>query len=591
MQIIKELSFLLSSQELKKASLLVIMMIVVAILDMIGVASILPFVAVLSNPSLIETNFFLIKMFKISNEFGVNSSQQFLFVLGILVFVLLIVSLILKALTSYLQARFVNMREYSIAKRVVELYLNQPYSWFLSRHSSEIGKTILSEVGLIVGGILQPLMELISKGLVAIALIILLIIADPKLSLIIGISLSLAYFLIFYFLHKYLDRIGKESLKNNELRFIAIGEAFGAVKEIKVGSLEETYIKNFSYPAQIFARVRAFAVVVAQLPRFFLEAIAFGGILLIILFIMTQTGSFNHALPIISLYVFAGYRLIPALQSIYAAFTKLTFTAPSLDKLYQDIIKLKLPKESQQQDLILFNETITLRNVCYSYPNTTRTALKDISLSIPVRSTIGLVGPTGSGKTTVVDIILGLLEPQKGTLEIDGKVVTKKNSKSWQRSIGYVPQNIYLADDSIASNIAFGIKSADINHAVVEKVSKIANLHEFVFKELPEKYQTKIGERGVRLSGGQRQRIGIARALYHDPKILILDEATSALDNQTEKEVMSAIENLKKNITTILIAHRLNTVKNCDKIILLEKGKIKNEMTFNELININKNKS
>ena len=591
MQIIKELSFLLSSQELKKASLLVIMMIVVAILDMIGVASILPFVAVLSNPSLIETNFFLIKMFKISNEFGVNSSQQFLFVLGILVFVLLIVSLILKALTSYLQARFVNMREYSIAKRVVELYLNQPYSWFLSRHSSEIGKTILSEVGLIVGGILQPLMELISKGLVAIALIILLIIADPKLSLIIGISLSLAYFLIFYFLHKYLDRIGKESLKNNELRFIAIGEAFGAVKEIKVGSLEETYIKNFSYPAQIFARVRAFAVVVAQLPRFFLEAIAFGGILLIILFIMTQTGSFNHALPIISLYVFAGYRLIPALQSIYAAFTKLTFTAPSLDKLYQDIIKLKLPKESQQQDLILFNETITLRNVCYSYPNTTRTALKDISLSIPVRSTIGLVGPTGSGKTTVVDIILGLLEPQKGTLEIDGKVVTKKNSKSWQRSIGYVPQNIYLADDSIASNIAFGIKSAEINHAVVEKVSKIANLHEFVFKELPEKYQTKIGERGVRLSGGQRQRIGIARALYHDPKILILDEATSALDNQTEKEVMSAIENLKKNITTILIAHRLNTVKNCDKIILLEKGKIKNEMTFNELININKNKS
>ena len=591
MQIIKELSFLLSSQELKKASLLVIMMIVVAILDMIGVASILPFVAVLSNPSLIETNFFLIKMFKISNEFGVNSSQQFLFVLGILVFVLLIVSLILKALTSYLQARFVNMREYSIAKRVVELYLNQPYSWFLSRHSSEIGKTILSEVGLIVGGILQPLMELISKGLVAIALIILLIIADPKLSLIIGISLSLAYFLIFYFLHKYLDQIGKESLKNNELRFIAIGEAFGAVKEIKVGSLEETYIKNFSYPAQIFARVRAFAVVVAQLPRFFLEAIAFGGILLIILFIMTQTGSFNHALPIISLYVFAGYRLIPALQSIYAAFTKLTFTAPSLDKLYQDIIKLKLPKESQQQDLILFNETITLRNVCYSYPNTTRTALKDISLSIPVRSTIGLVGPTGSGKTTVVDIILGLLEPQKGTLEIDGKVVTKKNSKSWQRSIGYVPQNIYLADDSIASNIAFGIKSADINHAVVEKVSKIANLHEFVFKELPEKYQTKIGERGVRLSGGQRQRIGIARALYHDPKILILDEATSALDNQTEKEVMSAIENLKKNITTILIAHRLNTVKNCDKIILLEKGKIKNEMTFNELININKNKS
>ena len=587
MQTIKKLLFLLSPREIKKAGLLMILMIVVAFLDMIGVASILPFVAVLTNPSLIETNIFLINMFKISTEFGVDTSRQFLFALGVLVFLLLIISLIFKALLSYLQARFVHIREYSIARRVVEIYLSQSYSWFLSRNSSEIGKTILSEVGLIVGGILQPLMELVAKGLVASALIILLIIADPKVSLIIGLSLSLAYFLIFYILHKYLDRIGKESLKNNELRFITIGEAFGAIKAIKVGSLEKTYIKNFSYSAQIYARARASAIVVSQLPRFFLEAIAFGGILLIILFIISQTGSFNHALPIISLYVLAGYRLIPALQNIYAAFTKLTFTSPSLNKLYQDIKKLKLSKESPQEDVLSLGKTIMLRNIHYNYPNTSRTTLKDINLSIPAKSTIGLVGATGSGKTTIVDIILGLLEPQKGTLEIDGKVITKKNSRSWQRSIGYVPQNIYLADDSIAANIAFGVESSDINHATVEKVSKTANLHEFVSKELPEKYQTKIGERGVRLSGGQRQRIGIARALYHDPKVLILDEATSALDNQTEKEVMNEIQNLSESITIILIAHRLNTVKNCDKIYLLEKGKIKDEMTFEELINTN----
>ena len=213
--------------------------------------------------------------------------------------------------------------------------------------------------------------------------------------------------------------------------------------------------------------------------------------------------------------------------------------------------------------------------------------LSDISLSIISNTTVGLVGTTGSGKTTVVDIILGLLEPQKGTLEVDEKVINKYNIRAWQSSIGYVPQHIYISDDTIASNIAFGINPEDINQEAVEKASKIANLHEFVINELPEKYHTSIGERGVRLSGGQRQRIGIARALYHEPKVLVLDEATSALDNLTEEAVMDAINNLGNNITIILIAHRLSTVKNCDTIFLLNKGQLVNKGTFDELIKDN----
>ena len=198
------------------------------------------------------------------------------------------------------------------------------------------------------------------------------------------------------------------------------------------------------------------------------------------------------------------------------------------------------------------------------------------------------MGATGSGKTTMVDIILGIIEAQKGTLEVDGEIITQLNSRTWQRSIGYVPQHIYLSDDTIAANIAFGVELKNINLEAVEKASKIANLHEFVIGELPKQYQSTIGERGVRLSGGQRQRIGIARALYHNPQILILDEATSALDNQTEKAVMDAINNLGKNITIILIAHRLSTVKKCDRIFLLEKGELKNEGTFEELLKIDK---
>ena len=587
MQVIKKILFLLTTHERKQASLLLIMILIMALLDMIGVASILPFMAVLTNPSLIETNFILNSIFQFLNSFGVENSQQFLFVLGIAVFFLLIISLSFKALTTYFQLRFVQMREYSIGKRLVEGYLNQPYSWFLSRHSADLGKTILSEVQQLINYGIRPLMELIARGMVAVAIVALLIIASPKIALILGITLAGAYGFIFYVARKYLNRIGAESLKNNQLRFTAVSEAFGAVKEVKVGGSEKTYIKLFSKSAQTFARKQASLNVVAQLPRFILEIIAFGGILLIVLYMMSRSGSFNNALPVLSLYVFAGYRLMPALQWIFASVTQLTFVGPSLDKLCDDLKNFKSQNKNNNESIISLNKSINLKNIHYNYPNASQTALKDVNFVIPVKSTVGLVGATGSGKTTTIDIILGLLEPQKGTLEVDGKIITKEGIRSWQRSIGYVPQNIYLADDSIAANIAFGVEPHDIKIESVKKASKIANLDNFVMNELPEQYQTIIGERGVRLSGGQRQRIGIARALYHNPEVLILDEATSALDNQTEKIVMEAVNNLSKNTTIILIAHRLSTVKNCDIIFLLEKGEIKNHGTFEELIKIN----
>lgn len=589
MQTFKKLLFLLSPDERKNAGFLLIMIMMMALLDVIGVASILPFMAVLTKPSIIETNLILNTMFQFSKIFGVENSQQFIFALGILVFLLLVFSLTFKALTTYAQMRFVLMREYSIGRRLIKGYLYQPYSWFLGRHSADLGKTILSEVGQVIGLGLGQMMELIAKGVVAIAIITLLIIVDPKLAFIVGLSLAGIYLFIFYFIRGYLKRIGNKRLKNNQLRFTAVSEAFGATKEVKVGGLEQTYIKSFSDSAKIFAQSQASSQVVSQLPRFILEAIAFGGILLITLYIMALTGSLNSALPVISLYVFAGYRLMPALQQIYSSFTQLTFVGPSLDKLTSDIKNLKPFNGNQDKGVLSLNKAITLKNIHYEYPNASRTALKNINLSILAKSTVGIVGATGSGKTTTVDIILGLLEPQKGTLEVDGKVITQHNSRSWQRSIGYVPQHIYLSDDTIAANIAFGVEPHDIDLVAVEKAAKIANLHNFLIDELPEKYQTTIGERGVRLSGGQRQRIGIARALYYNPNILILDEATSALDSQTEKAVMDAVNNLRKDITIIIIAHRLATIKKCNKIVLLEKGQIKNEGTFEELKNINEN--
>tara|TARA_Y100000768_G_scaffold387453_1_gene378852 strand:- start:1556 stop:3346 length:1791 start_codon:yes stop_codon:yes gene_type:complete len=591
MNTLKKLLFLLNPHERKRAIYLILMILIMALLDMIGVASILPFISVLMNPNLVETNFILNSIFQSSKILGVENNQQFLFLLGVLVFVLIVTSLAFKALTTYVQVGFVMMHEFTISKRLVEGYLNQPYSWFLDRHSADLGKTILSQVGVVVGGGIKPLMELIAKGTVSIAIIFLLIIVDPKVALIVGFSLGISYGTVYLFLRRHLNRIGEKHLKNNQLRFTLINEGFGAVKDVKVGGLEDTYISRYSDSAQTFARTATSSQIISQLPRFFLEAIALGGVLLLILYLMAQSGNFNNSLPIISLYVFAGYRLMPALQQVYASFSQLTFSGPSIDKLYNEIKNLKLFKINKNQEALSFDKTIILKDIWYKYPNSSRTALKNINLKIPTRTTVGLVGTTGSGKTTTADIILGLFQAQKGSLEVDGKIITQHNSRAWQRSIGYVPQHIFLIDDTVSANIAFGIESKDINQEIVEKSSKIANLHDFVVNELPSGYNTTVGERGVRLSGGQRQRIGIARALYHNPKVLILDEATSALDNHTEKAVMDEVNKLRKDITIIIIAHRFNTVKNCDVIFQFEKGELIKQGSFDEVINDNKSSS
>lgn len=585
MQTFKKLLFLLSFHERKRLVMLFILSIISSLLDMMGVASIVPFIAVLSTPGLIETNSILITLFKFLNTFGIITIQEFFFTLGALVFLLLVISITFKAFFNYLQTHFVQTLEFSIGKRLIEGYLSQPYSWFLSRHSADLGKNILSEVSQIIGSGFQPFIALISNSLLVISLITLLIIFDPKIALTVGLSIGLVYVLIFYFVHNYLNRSGKKRLIHNQMRFTSVSEVFGAAKEVKIGGLEQAYINNFSNSAKIFARSQVSANIIGQLPRYILEAIAFGGILLILLYSIAKTGTFNNALPIISLFVFAGYRLMPTMQQIYSCCTQLTFVSPSLNKLYNDLKNLKPFNENQNLSILPFNKAITLNNIYYTYPNSTRTILKDINLIIPAKSSVGFVGTTGSGKTTTADIILGLLEPQKGTLEVDGKVITKLRLRSWQKSIGYVPQHIYLSDDTVAANIAFGAEPKDIDQNMVEKVAKIASLHEFVLNELPKQYQTTIGERGVRLSGGQRQRIGIARALYHNPRVLILDEATSALDSQTEQIVMDAINNLNKDITIIIIAHRLNTVRNCDIVFIFSKGQLTGKGKFEEIKN------
>ena len=579
---LKKLLKLFNQRERKQAYLLLVMITIMAFLEMIGVASILPFIAVLANPEVVETNYFLNNSFKFLNAFGVKNINQFLFFLGVIVLALLLVSLLFKALTIYVQTRFVQMREYSISKRLVESYLRQPYDWFLNRNSGELGKSILSEVTLVVTNGISPLMELASKGMIVIAMLVLLTLTDPKLMLIIGFTFSSIYGLIFMSAQRYLRRIGKEHLISNKLRFSLLNEVFGAIKEVKLAGLEKIYRNRFSEPAYNYARHQASLQILNQIPRFGIEAIAFGGMLLIILYMMSDTDNFSTILPIITVYAFAGYRLMPALQKVYSSINKLKFMGPAIDNLYKEINNTSLSVENNNNDIFQFKKNIVLSISNFNYPNASKTTLKDINITISAKSTVGLVGATGSGKTTVVDIILGLLETQGSTVKVDG-VDIKKNIRSWQKNIGYVPQHIYIADDTIAANIAFGVNPKKIDYDMVEKVSKISKIHDFIIDSLPEKYQTTVGERGIRLSGGQLQRIGIARALYHNPQLLVLDEATSALDNQTEKAVIDAINNLRNDITIIVIAHRLNTLKDCDNIYVIDNGRIKTQGKFKNL--------
>jgi len=561
------------------------MILVMGLLDTAGVASIMPFMAVLANQQLVQTNSALSLLY---SALGFSDLQHFLFALGMLVFVTLVASLAFKAVTTYAQLRFVLMREHAIARRLVAGYLHQPYSWFLNRHSADLGKNVLSEVNLVVNGVLMPLMALIANGVVALALLILLFLVHSKLALFVGAVLGAAYGLIYAVMGGFLSQIGRDRKIANQQRFTVLAEAFGAMKEIKIAGLEGEYLQRFSRPAESYARQQSAASAISFMPRFALEAIAFGGMLLAMLYLMRGSEGFASGLPVIALFAFAGYRLIPALQQVYASLTQLRYAGPALDALHADFAGLARTAASGNDSgqLVLAN-AISVHGVSYAYPQAGANVVDNLDLEIPARSTVAFVGSTGSGKTTIVDLIMGLLEPTAGTVEVDGMPITGGNLRSWQRSIGYVPQQIFLADDTVAANIAFGVAAEEIDIAAVERAARIANLHDFVASELPGGYATTVGERGVRLSGGQRQRIGIARALYHNPQVLVLDEATSALDNLTERAVMEAVRNLGHKMTIMLIAHRLSTVQECERIYLFDHGKIVGEGSFDELVRQN----
>ena len=398
MQVLKKILFILSPEERKRAALVLVMILLSALIDMLGVASIMPFMAVLANPNVVETNFLLSFAFEQSRVLGIVTSEQFIFMMGVLVFILLVVSLVVKALTLVVQTRFVFLREYSIGQRLVAGYLGQSYDWFLTRNSADLGKNILSEVAQVITYALGPIANILASGAIVIALMLLLIIVDPTLAFTIALVLGSAYGLIFKFNKSFLRRIGEERVKANEARFLALNEGFGAAKEVKTGGFENVYLARFAVPAMTYSNHMATATIIANIPRFVLELIAFGGLLLVILYLMAESRDFASAVPVISVYAFAGYRLMPSLQQLYSSATQLRFAGSALDGIIAELKSMKPAHDFKAQAEVDFQESIKLTGVTYQYPTGNSAAITDVVLSIPAKTKVGFVGTTGGGK-------------------------------------------------------------------------------------------------------------------------------------------------------------------------------------------------
>ena len=582
-----DLKYLFKKKEKFQISLLLIGSIIMAFFEVVGVASILPFMSMVLDPDQISSNQILSFLF---NFFNFDNVETFLFYSGVAVLVLLAFSNFFSAFMYWAITYFSKMQGHIISMRLLKHYLSNNYLFFIERNSSDLGKNILSEIDRVVKGVVLQALQAISKAILTIVVFTFLIYINPFIAIISVLSIGGAYFIFYIISRSYLSTIGEKQSIALFHRYRTVDEAMMGIKDIKLKSLERNFIGRFRQPSIDNARLSAQGLVIAILPRYLLETVAFGGIISIILILLSNDVLISEIIPVLSLYAVAGYRLLPAVQNIYSAQSMIKYNRPALMIIINDLKEIKIEEKNELSNevdqMIKFDKKITVNDIFFKYPKSEKNVIDGISLSILKNTSIGFAGSTGSGKTTLIDVILGLLDPKKGNIIIDDTIINKQNLLSWQNKISYVPQTIFLIDESISSNIAFGIKREEIDHDRVVKAAQLANLDRFV-EDLPEKYDTLVGENGVKLSGGQRQRIGIARALYNEPEVLVLDEATSALDGITENYVMEAIESLSNKLTLIIVAHRITTIENCDMIYFLEEGKIKDYGTYNELISKN----
>ena len=518
--------------------------------------------------------------------FGFEDLRQMLIYFGIGIFILLAFTNGFGIFTAWLQYKYSWGIAHNLSVRLLKTYLDKPYKYYLTTNTADLRTYIISEVNSLTGGVIIPIIELFSRAFVSIIIFVLLLKVDAKIALIMFGGLGSCYGLIYLSQKNFLKRVGEHRINMNLLRFKSLQELLDGIKTVMVYNQQDFFYDRFHYASNEFCNVQPKYNLVLAAPRYILEFMAFGSILIITIYLYINSGNIQSAIPRLSLYAVAGYRLLPALQKAFAAAAKLRHNFPVLHNLHDDLV-FSLKYTDQVSPPIVpmeLNHSIELDHLQFAYDNMDSNVIKNLNLQIEKGQTVAFIGSTGSGKTTLVDLVVGLLHPSEGGINIDGIPIAKENTKSWRANLAYVPQEVFLFDDTVLRNIVMGEKEEDIDLERLERITKMAGIFNFIEKQLPKKFQTGIGERGVRLSGGQRQRLGLARALYSNPSVLILDEATSALDSITEKSIIESLKSLPKDITTIIVAHRLSTIKHADCIFVLDQGKILTQGTYETLI-------